>query len=201
MTFAVIAGAQNVHPAADKARFARIGNGSDGFGRSRTASCGSSVETGATLGDDLDFVRRLHGSDGVTGVDRALEGVRRIDLGDFGDLGDVQLGSDARQDVLAVSGCWRQDVRVAGSDGQCLLGDVFRQAVGHMGGIGDDDLGDASHLGSCSCSGAAIAAGDQQMDLTAASDGCGYGVEGASLEGGVVVFSDNECDHDIFFLE
>jgi hypothetical protein len=45
----------------------------------------------------------------------------------------------------------------------------------------------------------AIAAGDQHVHVAAALGGRGHGVEGAALQGGVVVFSDNECDHDIFY--
>jgi ABC-type taurine transport system ATPase subunit len=39
--------------------------------------------------------------------------VSAIDFGDFRNLRHVQLGGNARQDVLAVGGGWRQDVAVA----------------------------------------------------------------------------------------
>jgi hypothetical protein len=62
------------------------------------------VEAGGTHGDDLDRSARLHGGDGVTGVDRALEGVGAFDRDDLGDLVNVQQRGNARQDVLAVGG-------------------------------------------------------------------------------------------------
>jgi hypothetical protein len=48
--------------------------------------------------------RALHDGNRVAGVDRALEGVGAVDLGDVADLADVQLGGHARGDVLAAGG-------------------------------------------------------------------------------------------------
>jgi hypothetical protein len=169
------------------------------FDGGRTALGGGGVEAGAAHGDDLDLVARLHGGDGVAGVDRTLEGVGRIDLGDFRDLGHVQLGGHARQDVLAVGGGRRQDVRVRAGDRQDLLGDVLGQAVGEVRRVGDQHFRDAGDLRGCFGGGAAAAAGDQHVDFAAALGGRGHGV-GCALQRGVVVFSNDECDHDVFIL-
>ena len=68
-------------------------------------------------------------------------------------------------------------------------------AVLEAGGIGVQHLGDAgdlrSRLGDC---GSAMA-GDEHMDLAAASQRSGDGVEGGALEGAVVVFSHDEGLH------
>jgi hypothetical protein len=165
--------------AAHEGRLAEIGGGGDGFDGGRTTGGGGGVEAGAAHGDDLHAVGRLHGGDGVTGVDRALEGVGRIDLGDFRDLGHVQLGGHARQDVLAVGGGRGQDVRVRTGDRQDLLGDVLGQAVGEVRRVGDQHFRDAGDLRGGFGDGAAVAAGDQHVDLAAALGGCGHGVVGA----------------------
>jgi hypothetical protein len=156
-----------------------------------TVSTAAEPPAGTAHGDDLHGIARLHGGDGVTGVDRALERVRRIDPGDLGNLRDVQLGGDARQDVLAVGGRWRQDVRVGAGQGQDLLGHVLGQAVGKMRRIGDQHFGDAGDLRSLFGSGAGIAAGNQDVDLATAGKRGGDGVVGAALQAGVVVFGND----------
>src|SRR5690606_21289232 len=70
------------------------GNGFDGgaatFG-------GHGVKAGGAYGDHLNRGVGLDGGDGVTGIDRTLEGVRALDADDLGDLVNVQQGGHARQ--------------------------------------------------------------------------------------------------------
>jgi hypothetical protein len=82
----------------------------------------------------------------------------------------------------------RQDVRVRRCNGQHLLGHVFGQAVGMVRSVGDQHLGDAGDLGRFGRYCGAVAAGDQDVNITAAGDCRGNGVVGASLQGCVVVF-------------
>ena len=167
--------------AAHEGRFAGVGNGGDGFGGSRTAGGGSGVETGGAHGDDLDLVARLHGGNRVTGVDRTLERIWRVDLGDFRDLRHVQLGSHARQDVLAVGGGWRQDVAVVAGDGQHLLGHVFGQAVGEVWRVGHDDFRHAGDLRGGSGGSRGVRTCDEYVHVAAALGSRGHGVVGAAL--------------------
>lgn len=85
---------------ANKAGCTRVVGSRNSFNGSRTAFSGHRVETGGTDGDDFDRSVRLNGGDGVTGVDRALEGVGAFDRDDLGDLVNVQLRGNAWQDVL-----------------------------------------------------------------------------------------------------
>eukprot|EP01022_Parablepharisma_sp_SALTPOND_P004193 TRINITY_DN118_c0_g1_i10.p1 TRINITY_DN118_c0_g1~~TRINITY_DN118_c0_g1_i10.p1 ORF type:complete len:1227 (-),score=392.65 TRINITY_DN118_c0_g1_i10:741-4421(-) len=181
--------------AADEAGLARIGHGRDAFHGGRATLC-SRIETGGPHGDDLDRVDRLHGGNGVTGVDRALEGVGRVDLGDVGDLAHVQAGGHARQDVLAVGSGGGQDVAVILGNGQDLFGDVLGQTIGELRGIGQQHLGYARHLGSGVGGSLGIGASDQDVYVATGLCRSGDGVEGAALEAGVVVFGNNECGHD-----
>ncbi|MNH33492.1 hypothetical protein D3C79_940140 [compost metagenome] len=64
--------------------------GSDSFNRSRTTHSGNGVKAGGTHGDHLDGSVRLHRGNRVTGIDRTLEGVRRLHRNDLGDLVNVQ---------------------------------------------------------------------------------------------------------------
>ena len=90
----------------------------------------------------------------VARVDRPLEGVGGIDLGDVGDLGHVQLGGHARGDVLAAGGGREQDVAVVAGDGQHLRGHVLGQAVLELGAVGVDHLGHAGDLAALAASAA-----------------------------------------------
>lgn len=85
---------------ADKAGSASVVSSGDGFHSSRTAFSGNRVETGGTYGNDFYRSVGLYGGNGVTGVDRALEGVGAFDRDDLGDLVNVQLSGNARQDVF-----------------------------------------------------------------------------------------------------
>ena len=65
-----------------------------------------------------------------------------------------------------------------------------------MGGVGDFDGGHALELSRLLGGGAAVAAGDEDVDVATDLGGCGNGVEGGGLEAGVVVFGDYEDSHD-----
>src|SRR5690606_37079307 len=86
--------------------FAHKGGGAGVLGGGNRFHCGTAtfgghgVEAGAAHGDDLDRGVGLDGGDGVTGIDRALEGVGAFDGDDLGDLVDVQQSGNARQVVL-----------------------------------------------------------------------------------------------------
>src|SRR5262249_37428142 len=87
----------------DEGGLERAGGRGGGFDGSRTGG-GDGLEGGAADGDDLLRVGRFDREDRVAGVDRTLEG-RAIDhLGDLRDLRHVELGGDARGDVLAGGG-------------------------------------------------------------------------------------------------
>jgi hypothetical protein len=93
-----------------------VGSSRQRLDRSGTAR-GDRVEGGGANGDDLDGIGTLHRRQRVAGVDRADEGIGRFDGGDFGDLGHIEQGGDARRDVLAEGGGRGQDVAVAGGVG------------------------------------------------------------------------------------
>src|SRR5437660_1538858 len=86
--------------AADDRRQTRIRARLEGFHRARTAACWNRVEPGRPHRDDLDPVLRLHGREGITGIDRAYEGVAAHDRDDVGDLRQVEQRSDARREIL-----------------------------------------------------------------------------------------------------
>src|SRR3990167_3124749 len=190
--------------AAHEAALACVGDGGCRLDGCAAAGGCCRVEAGGAHGDDLGGITALHGGDGVACVDGALEGVGADHLGDVADLGHVELGGDARGDVLAAGGGGEQDVAVVARDGQDLRGEVFCQAVLEAGTVGMDDLGDACDLGGGSGCGACAFTGYQHMHVAAAGGCCGDGVEGGALDGGVVVFSNDEyghSDHLRFVLE
>src|SRR5690606_11928182 len=116
--------------------FAHKGGGAGVLGGGNRFHCstatfgGHGVEAGAAYGDDLDRGVGLDGGDGVSGVDRALEGVGAFHGDNLGDLVDVQQGRHARQVVLAVGAGRGQDVAVALAQLGDQQGDVLRQLVG-----------------------------------------------------------------------
>src|SRR5690606_24530133 len=138
---------------------------------------------------------RLHGSDGVTGIDRALEGVGAFNGDDLGDLVDVQQGSDARQVVLAVGGGRSQHVAVVLGEFGNQRSDVFRQLVSEGSVVGNQDLGNASDLGSCFGNGGDAGTGNQHVDVATDLGSSSNGVQGGGSQGGVAVFSDNQDSH------
>ena len=181
---------------ADEARLAGIVGRADGFHRSRTAFGGNGIETGGAHGDDLDRSSGLHGGNGVTGVDRTLEGVGAFYRDDLGDLVDIQLGSDPRQDVLAVGSGGSQDVAVASTqlgDQRC---DVFRQLVRIGSVVGYQHLGHASDFGSSLGHGANALTGHQHVNVATDFGSSGDGVQGGLGQRFVIVFGDYQDSHD-----
>ena len=123
-----------------------VGSGADGFDFGTVATV-DRIEGSAAHGDDLDRVGALDRGQGIAGVDRTNEGVRRFDGGDFGDLGDVEQGGDSWAEVLAEGGGWRKDMAVPGGVGEDQGGEVFGGLVLVVDGVGHFHLGDALQLG------------------------------------------------------
>ncbi len=96
----------------DEAGNFRVVSSRHRFDSRRTTFTSHRVKTGGTHGDDLDRCVGLYGGNGVTSVDRALEGVSAFNRDDLGYLVDVQLRSNARLDVLAVGRSRGQDMAV-----------------------------------------------------------------------------------------
>ena len=76
-------------------------------------------------------------------------------------------------------------------------GHVFGQAVCIGVAVGVQHLADAGDLGSGLGGGARVVAGDQHMHIATDGFGGGDGVECGALDGGVVVFSNDECGHGL----
>src|SRR5690606_3189348 len=137
----------------------------------------------------------IYGGDGVTGIDRALEGVGAFDGDDLGDLVDIQQGGHARQVVLAVGAGRGQDVAVAVADLGDQQGDVLRQQVGVGGVVGHQHPGDTGDLGSGFRYGATTGTGHQHLDVATDGLGSGHGVQGGGVQLGIVVFGNNQNRH------
>ncbi|KWV88048.1 hypothetical protein PFLmoz3_02433 [Pseudomonas fluorescens] len=172
-----------------------MGSG-DGFNGSRATFGSNRVETGGAYGDDLDRGVGLHGSDGVTGVDRALEGVGAFYRDDLGDLVNVQLRGNAWQDVFAVGGSGGQDVAVASAklgDQRC---NVFRQLMRISGIVSVQDFAHACDFCSRFSHGASALTSNQHVDVPTDFSGSGHGVQGGRGQHLVIVFGDYEDSHD-----
>src|SRR5690606_13064246 len=155
--------------------------GGNGFDGGAATFGGHGVKAGGAYGDDLNRGVGLDGGDGVTAIDRALEGVRARDADDLGDLVNVQQGSHARQVVLAVGAGRGQDVAVTLADLGDQQGNVFRQQVGVGGVVGHQHLGNTGDLGSGFRYCATAGTGNQYLDV--ATDGLGgrHGVQGGGI--------------------
>ena len=156
------------------------------------------VKGGGAHGDDFDGIDALDGGEGIAGVDGADEGVSRFDAGDFGDLGDIEQGRDAGHEVLAEGGGRGEDVAVAGSVGDDQCGEVLGGLGGVVGGVGNFDDGHAAEGGCVLGGGVAVGTGDEEVYFATDLLGGRDGVEGGGLEGGVVVFGNNENGHGVF---
>src|SRR5690606_19496617 len=88
-----------------------------------------------------------------------------------------------------------EDVAVARGQRQHLGGHVLGQPVFEAGRIGVDHLGHAGDLGRGLGGLACVVAGHQDVHVTATLGGGSDGVERGALDGGVVVFCNNECGH------
>lgn len=106
---------------------------------------GSLVKGGATNSDDLDLVVALDSCNGVSGVDGPLEGVLCIYGDDVRDLGHVQEGCKAGEDVTAGGGVAGKDVAVAVLLDQGLedRGEGLREQALVLWRRGVEDLGEA----------------------------------------------------------
>jgi hypothetical protein len=104
------------------------------------------LEGRGSHGDDLLGVVRLHGLNGVAGIDRPLERVGRHDLDDVGDLHHVEQRGDARHDVLAGRGCGRDDGVVSAGERHDQRCHRFRQLMLVRRRIGHKHLGDTVEL-------------------------------------------------------
>ncbi len=190
------------HLAAHEPALARI-RGHVGLLHRRRAARGSrTIEAGRAHGDHLHAVAALHRGNRVARVDRALEGVRAVHLGDVADLRDVQLGGHARRHVLAAGRGREQDVAVVAGpialECQHLGGHVLGQPVLQALAVGQDDLGDARDLGGRLGGGIRPLAGHQHVHVTAAGRSRRDGVQRGGLDRSVVVFCNDECGHSFF---
>ena len=170
-------------------------NGRDRFHCRSTALRRHRVETGRTHRDHFDRRCRLHGSNGVTGIDRTLEGVSAFYRNDLGDLINVQLRSHTRQDVFAVGGRRSQDVAVAFAQFCNQRGNVFRQLMRISRVIGSQHLGHARNLCSGFSDGANALTCDQNVDVATDFGSGGYGVQRGRGQGFTVVFCDYQDSH------
>ena len=73
-----------------------------------------------------------------------------------------------------------------------LCGDVLGQAVVQLGSVGMQHLGNTRNLRRSGGRRARAAAGDQHVHIAAALKRGGDGIEGRTLDGGVVVFGNNK---------
>src|SRR5690606_28133870 len=174
----------------NEAGSAGVVRSSNRFNGSRTTFSRDRIETGGANGDDFDRSVRLNGRDGVTGVDRALEGVSAFDRDDLGDLVNVQLGGNARQDVFAVGSRGSQDVAVASAQFGYQRRNVFRQLVSVGGVVGHQHFCHASDFRSGFSHGASALTGNQHVDVAADFGSSGHGVQRGRGQHFVVVFSD-----------
>ncbi|KWV77025.1 hypothetical protein PFL603g_02407 [Pseudomonas fluorescens] len=180
---------------ANKAGSASVVGSGNGFNGSRTTFSGNRVKTGGTHGDDFDRGSRLHSGNGVTGVDRALEGVGAFNRNDLGDLVNVQLRGNAWQDVFAVGGSGSQDVAEASAERCNQRGDVFRQLVSVRGVVGQQDFAHASDFRSGLRNDVSSLACDQHVNIATDFSGSSHGVQGGRSHDLVVVFSDYQDSH------
>src|SRR5690606_31052234 len=180
---------------ADEGGGAGVVGGADGFNGGTAPFGGDGVEAGGAHGDDLDRRVGLDGGDGVTGIDRALEGVGAFHGDDLGDLVDIQQGSDARQVVRAVGAGRGQDGAVAVADLGDQQGDVLRQQVGVGGVVGPQHLGDTGDPGGGVGHGATTGTGHQHLDVATDGLGSSHGVQGGGVQLGIVVFGNNQNRH------
>ncbi|CAM3193654.1 hypothetical protein PSGE105469_22105 [Pseudomonas gessardii] len=167
----------------------------NGFNRSRTTLSGNRVETGGTHGDHFDRGSGLHGGNGVTGVDRALEGVGAFHRNDLGDLVNVQLRSNPWQDVFAVGGGGSQDMAVASAKLCNQRRYVFRQLMRVSGVVGQQYFAHTGDFCRGFSHGASALTCYQYVDVTTDFGGSGHSVQGGRGQHFVVVFCDYQDSH------
>ncbi len=88
-----------------------------------------------------------------------------------------------------------EQVAVAAGDRQHLRGDVLGELLGQARAVGVQHLGHALDLRGGLGRAGGVLAGDEHVNVAAALDGGGDGVERGALQGAVVVFGDDEAGH------
>ena len=196
--------------------FAEVSSGRSDFDNSSPAnddSPGSAAAAAASTGcraalpgrlerrgahrDHLFGVVRTHGLDGVAGIDRPLERVRPIDLGDVGNLHDVEQRRDARHEVLARGGRRRDDRLVGAGERDDQRGRRLGQHVLIGRRIRQQHLLDAVELRRRVRDRLAAGAGDQHVHIGADALGRGERLVGRVLERLVVVLGNQQRRHQI----
>ena len=158
---------------------------------------GCRVEPRGPHRDDDDRVLGLNGGERAAGVDRAHEGVRRLDGDDLRHLRDVEHRRNPGRDVLAEAGCRRQHMRIAARLRECdhRRRDVLRHRRGQVWRVGVQHLGDPrDRRGGLRC-GSGIPAGDQHVDVAADLLCGGNGIKCRRLDRRVVVVGKDQDGH------
>src|SRR5690606_12164359 len=141
----------------------------------------------------------LHGSNGVAGVNRTLEGGGIDHTADFRNLFHVQQGSNTRRKILAHGSSRRQDGVVILAD----FGNQITQVLGQLmcigSVVGQQYLADAGYLGGLISHGSATCACHQYRNVTTNLLRRSYHSKGNRVKGGVVVFCNYEDAHQITF--
>ncbi len=176
---------------AHEGRLASVSRAAYRFNSSGTAFSSYRVETGGTHGDHFHGSRRLHGSDGVTGIDRTLEGVGAFYRNDLGDLVNVQGSGNARQDVFAVRGSASQDVAVALAQVSNQRRNVFWQLVSVSSVVSQQYFRHTSDFACGFSGGSGVGASYQHVNVTTDFCGRSHSVQGGRRQSCVGVFSDN----------
>ena len=184
------------HLLADEAGEARIGRSGGVLDRRAAAFAGRRKGRGAHR-DDLLGILRLHGLDGVAGIDRPLEGVGGDHLDDLGHLHDVEQRGDARHHVLEARGRGRDERVIGRRQRHDQRSQRLGEVVGVSFALGDQHLLDAGEPGRGLGRrlGALAAAGDQHMHVAAQLGRGGQRLVGGVLQGVVVVFGNQQRRH------
>ena len=170
-------------------------SGGDRLDRCRTAFCRCRKGRRAN-GDDLLAIGCLNGLNGITGIDRALEGVRADNFDDFRDLSHVEKRSNTRRDVLCRGGRRSDDDVIGRGKRNDQRRQRFRQLVCIGCIVGKQHLGNAGEF--CCGVGSAPGAGsgDQHMDVAANLSCRRQGLCRQVGKGCVVVFCQKKNGHE-----
>ncbi|MNE31108.1 hypothetical protein D3C80_1246560 [compost metagenome] len=184
---------------ADKCRQACICSTGQCLDWRAAAFCRHGVKTGGAHGDDFYRSAGLDGGNGVTGVDRTLEGVSGFDRNDLGDLVDIQQRSYPWQEVLAVAGGRRQHMAEVAAQVGHQGRHVFRKLMGVGGIVCQQHFAHASALRGGERHTGHVVSGYEHHDVSADLASGGQGVQGRASEGVIVVFSNYQNAHQITF--
>ena len=132
----------------------------------------------------------MHGLDRIAGIDRALEGIRRLYRRDLRNLHDVEVGCDPGHDVLRGGrGGGDHGIVICHHryhEGRDLLGNL----IGELRSIGDQNLRHPIELGGSFRSRLAIVTGDEHMHFATEGTRCSQRFCRQRVEGIVRVFCD-----------